>query len=208
MNDPQIYLVRHATTELNDPDNEKVRGYTDVPIDTRGVMAVEITAKFLRKQQASEEAPNKRILTSPLQRAVMTSEIIASAIGSKIVPNRGLLPWDVGELSGEPIKTVAKDLNYYQEYPDIEVPKGESYRTFYDRWSDCLQRMLDFAERHPDEVVIGVVHSRNLLALPSILEGKSIGDVPVKGGPEPASVTRVYKPNGEWKMEVIHEAKS
>lgn len=195
---PTVLLVRHAETALNDPENEKVRGYSDVPIDHEGTEKTEEIGKFLRK------FPVVHILCSPLQRSVMTGSIIANQVGAKVQPNRGLLPWNLGDYTEQPIQEVASKMDYLQEYPDIKAPNGESYRQFYDRWTECLEHMLEYAEDHRQECLVGICHSRNLLALPSILGSKHIGDVPVKGGPKPASVTRVYK-DGSWKFEVIYE---
>lgn len=200
---PTLILVRHAATSLNDPSTEAIRGHSDIPISNEGVEYLRQTAIFLRDQKF----PIRTILSSPLQRAMMTADIIAQEVKAKIVPSRALTPWDLGNMTGKSLKEVAPKMDYYQEYPDLEVPNGESYRTFYNRWTDGLDRMLQFAEAHVDEVLVGVVHSRNLLSLPSILGRKPIGDVPVKGGPEPGSVTRITKEDGDWKPEVIFEQK-
>lgn len=195
---PTILLVRHAETALNDPSNERVRGYSDVPIDHNGVRKTEEIGKFLK------DFPVVHIFSSPLQRALLSAQIIGNAVGATVVPNRGCLPWNLGDYTEKPIAEVGPKMDHLQNYPDIKAPNGESYRQFYDRWTEALENMLAFAELHRQENLLGVVHSRNLLSLPSILGSKKIGDVPVKGGPNPASVTRVYK-DGKWKFEVIYE---
>lgn len=197
---PELLLVRHGRTELNDPANEKIRGYSDIPISFVGKQGVEEAAEFLSKQNF----PVHRILSSPLQRGILTASIIAEELSAKVIPNQGLLPWNLGALSGQPVKEVAPKMDYLQEFPDIKAPEGESYREFYTRWMDTLDMMMFYSLKHSDEVLIGVVHSRNLLALPSILGSRQIGDVPVKGGPGPESVTRVFQDDsGDWKFETI-----
>jgi len=198
---PQIFLVRHAKTLLNNASSEAIRGHSDIPISGEGEEALKQTAEFLKGHSI------KRILASPLQRAMMTALFIADKIGAKVTPNSGLTPWDLGNLTGKRIEEVAPKMNYYQDYPDIKVPDGESYRDFYDRWSQALDRMLAYAEKHPDEILTGVVHSRNLLSLPSIIGKRPMGEVPVKGGPPPESVTRVYLDDDTWKYETIFELK-
>lgn len=199
---PTVLLVRHAETELNDPKNEKIRGYSDIPISYKGKDGLRNTASFLKEQAF----PIAFVLSSPLQRAMMSANEVAQPFGAKVIPNNSLLPWSLGKLTGEPVAMAAKEMNYYQEYPDIKVPEGESYRDFYNRWAVGLDKMLLYAEQHPEEVLVGVVHSRNLLALPSILGSRDIGDVPVKGGPPPESVTQISQDeNGNWHMKVIHQ---
>lgn len=197
---PTVFLIRHGKTELNDPANEKIRGYSDIPLSSEGKIEVEHTRKFLE----DSKFPIKRILASPLQRGMLTAEIVANS-HARVFPNQGLLPWNLGELTAKPISEAATRMDYLQEYPDLKAPKGESYRAFYDRWTLALHKMLAFAETEPDQILVGVVHSRNLLALPSILEDRPIGDVPVKGGPTPASVTQISKDADEWKIKVIWE---
>lgn len=195
-----ILLIRHARTELNDPSNEKIRGYADIPISFEGKEATKRTAEFVK----GLGLPIQRILSTPLQRGIMTAHLIGQQFDAKIIPNDGLLPWNLGKLMGQPVKDVAARMDYLQEFPDIKAPEGESYRAFYSRWTDALDLMMFYATAHPDEVVVGVVHSRNLLALPSILGERQIGDVPVKGGPGPESVTRLDSDESNtWSMKLI-----
>ena len=197
---PTILLIRHARTPFNNPADERIRGYSDVPISYEGKQGLLKTAEFLRKQ----DFPITRILSTPLQRGMMTAEVIGQAISAKVIPEHGLLPWNLGKLSGVPIKEAAVLMDHLQDTADIKAPEGESYRDFFNRWSEALTKMQIWAEEHPDEVLAGVVHSRNLLALPSLLGAKSIGDVPVKGGPDPESVTQLLLNDaGNWEMKVI-----
>jgi broad specificity phosphatase PhoE len=197
---PEILLVRHGRTELNDPSNEKIRGYSDVPISYEGKRGTLEAAEFIAKQKF----PIQRILSTPLQRGIMTASLIAEKINAKVIPNQGLLPWNLGHLTGKPVSEAAKVMDYLQEFFDIKAPEGESYRSFYTRWAETIDLMLFYAEQHPDETLVAVVHSRNLLALPSILGDRQIGDVPVKGGPGPESITRIsHDDNGNWKFETI-----
>lgn len=203
---PQVLLVRHAPTALNESSVEAIRGHSDIPISGEGAEHLKQTGHFLSERHY----PIRRILTSPFQRAVMTAEIIAECVGgAKVVPSQDLSPWDLGEMTGKLIKDVAPKMNHYQALPDLKVPQGESYRDFFDRWTTGLLQMLEYAKHHVDEVLVGVVHSRNLLALPSILGNRGIGNVPVKGGPEPCSVTRIYLPEAsdDWKFQLLFEQK-
>lgn len=197
----EFLLVRHAKTDLNDPSNEKIRGYSDVPISYEGKKATEETRDFLR----GLNLPVQRVVSSPLQRAIMTSSLISEAFGpAQVIPNKGLLPWNLGALSETPVITAIPQMDYLQEFSDIKAPKGESYRSFYARWTASLDMLMYYAEHHLDEILVAVTHSRNLLALPSVLGSRQIGDVPTKGGPEPSSVTKVYQDDsGSWTYKTI-----
>jgi broad specificity phosphatase PhoE len=197
INEPTVLLVRHGRTEFNDPAEERIRGHSDIPISFEGKEGVLKTAKFLK----DVGYPFHKILTSPLQRTIMTAKLLSA--DAKIVPSSGLSPWDLGKLTGEPVKDLIPQLNWYQHHPDVTVPNGESYQTWYDRWSRMLDKMFTYAKSNPMEVVLGVVHSRNLLALPSILGSTGVGSVPVKGGPGPESVTKLTYLDDSWTMEVV-----
>lgn len=198
---PTLFLIRHGKTPMNDPANEKIRGYSDVPLSHEGKQGIEATAKFLK----DKGFPITHVMASPLQRAMMTAAIVADP-RARVYPHSGLLPWNLGDYSEKRVKDVAPLMDHLQSIPDLKAPNGESYRTFYERWGDALDRMFDFVTKESDEVLVGVVHSRNLLALPSLLGDREIGDVPVKGGPHPGSVTQLTKGNeGTWEMKVIWE---
>lgn len=194
-----VLLVRHAETALNDPNDEKLRGFSDVPIDREGVEKTKQVGKWL----AASGYPIRNVIYSPLQRAAMTASIISEATSAKIRPNRELLPWDLGSYSEKSLKEVLPKMKKLQQFVDIKAPEGESYSEFFARWSDGLNKMLDYAEAHPDETLVGVVHSRNLLALDTILNNGEIGSVPAKGGPPPSSVTLLHKDGDNWKQEVV-----
>jgi broad specificity phosphatase PhoE len=198
---PTILLVRHGETPLNDPKNEAIRGYSDIPLSVEGKRGVEEAAEFLRAM----DYPIQRVLSSPLQRAMMTAMVVADPRHAKVIPENSLLPWNLGDLSGKPIKDVAPLMDWLQDHPDIKAPRGESYCDFYYRWAAGLDRMLYYATVHEDEILVGVVHSRNLLALPSVLGDRNIGDVPVKGGPPPESITKLENIDGEWTMSLLWE---
>jgi broad specificity phosphatase PhoE len=183
---------------MNDPKNERIRGYSDVPLSYEGKLAAEATGEFLAKTKMNI----CHVISSPLQRAIMTSNLVTQG-DALVKPDKRLLPWNLGKLMGEPVKAVAPKMDFLQEYPDLTAPEGESYREFYDRWTRGLDAMMAYAIDHSDEVLVGVVHSRNLLAMPSILGDRNIGDVPVKGGPSPASVVQLTYVKGTWHKKLI-----
>ena len=143
INEPTVLLVRHGRTAFNSAAEERIRGHSDIPISFEGKEGVEKTAKFLK----DVGYPFKRILTSPMQRGIMTARLLSA--DAKIVPNNGLTPWDLGKLTGEPVNKIKADLDWYQHHPDVEVPNGESYRNFYDRWDRALEKMFAYARSNP-----------------------------------------------------------
>jgi broad specificity phosphatase PhoE len=68
-----IYIVRHGETQWN--KEEVFRGKKDIPLNETGRRQAELTGAYFR------DIPVKRIISSPLARAVETAEGIATATG-------------------------------------------------------------------------------------------------------------------------------
>lgn len=199
---PTLYLIRHGDTDLNDPKDEKFRAWTDVPLNRLGVEDAETAAVHLRLHTI--DRPVYRVVASDLQRTVMTGHIVKDELQVEMRLERGLRPWNLGEtFTGKSVKEHAAELNKYQDNPTRKIPGGESYQEFYDRYSETLKRLLAWTEKHPDKPLVAVTHSRNLLALPTIVANRPVGDVPVKGGPAPAEIVRLCKEGDSWKVEKV-----
>src|SRR5271170_6438820 len=127
-----IYLVRHGNTTYD----KKVDALLDPPMDQDGVERIKRTAKFLHGTSF------RRAISSPLQRALKSGELISGG-RLRVTPNNAALPWNLGDLMGK-VNTEVKDkLEYLKNYPDIKAPHGESYRTFYLRWTGFLRKLMD-----------------------------------------------------------------
>lgn len=187
-----IFLIRHGNTTYDD----KVDALLNPPLSREGVERVTRTIEFLR--QGDYEF--KRIISSPLQRALKVAELLSDG-NIRVTTNNAVLPWNLGDLMGKMATVVASKLDYLKAYPDIRAPHGESYRTFYLRWEEFLRRLMAYHETTGDSIVV-TTHSRNINALQSIIGGKSVGDVE-EVAPE-ASVT-LLAVNGvnNWDYNLI-----
>jgi broad specificity phosphatase PhoE len=188
-----IYLIRHSNTTYD----KKVDALLNPPLDEEGMERIKRTAKFLD----SKGIIPKRIISSPLQRALLVAETLAKH-GVAVTTHNEALPWNLGDIMGMSNKVADPKIEYLLNYPDIKAPHGESYRTFYTRWSNFLMKLMAYAEAKPDEAVFVTTHSRNINALQEIIRGAPIGDVQ-ETTPE-ASVTLLAK-NGvsDWHYELI-----
>lgn len=162
---------------------------------------MERTIKFLDEHQF----PIKRIVSSPLQRALRVAEMISRG-NIQVTTFNGLLPWNLGDLQGKTNKLVKDSIQRLLDYPDLKAPHGESYRTFYNRWSGVLAKFMQYAIAKPDEVLLLTTHSRNINALQEIIDGEPIGDV--KEITPEASVTLLAQTGlGDWSHDLIWEGK-
>jgi broad specificity phosphatase PhoE len=191
-----IYLIRHGNTTYD----HKVDALLDPPMDPEGFERVKRTVAFLRKQAIKFD----RIISSPLQRALGVAELVSDG-QTKVTTNNACLPWNLGDLMGKTGDSVAPQLDRLKEYPDLRPPHGESYRTFYHRWSGFLYQVMRYAEGRQDPVLI-TTHSRNINALQSIIGGNPVGDV--EELVTEASVTLLAQ-NGvrDWSYSVVWEGK-
>ena len=190
-----ILLIRHGNTTYD----SKVDALLNPPLDAEGVKRVERTVAFLDSGGYEIE----RIISSPLQRALRVAEMISRG-NIKVTTHNAALPWNLGTIQGKEGAMVRDKLQMLKDYPDLKAPKGESYRTFYTRWSDFLHKLMDYAEGRQKYLAI-TSHSRNINALQEIIGGKPIGDVE-ELTPE-ASVTLLAKTGLDWEYRIIWEGK-
>lgn len=194
---PTILLVRHGNTTYD----KKVDAHLDPPLDFDGVEKIKRTARFLQ-----DNYKFSKIITSPLQRAVKTAELVSGG-NAKVYPNSGALPWNLGQLQGHFSNEVKDQIQHFMNYPDLKVPGGESYRNYLGRWADLLGRLMFFAGQEYDEALVVTTHSRNVNSLQELIGGNSIGNVE-QTTPE-ASVTLLAR-NGvsdEWEYSIIWEGR-
>lgn len=175
-----IYLVRHGTTQFNEPDDPRIRGWLDISLDENGVKAAQETAKFLKSKKID------RVVTSDLKRCVQTAELLVEVLELPILKDFGLRPWNVGNATGTPIKSVIPTLNHYMKNAKDEIPGGESYGEFYNRWKRAIEKYMAKCVLTQENICL-VTHSRNLYCLDNILSDGKIA-IRVDGKPDPGGV--------------------
>jgi broad specificity phosphatase PhoE len=195
---PTILLVRHGNTTFD----KKVDATLDPPLTHEGSERMARTIKFIQNEFKFD-----KVISSPLQRALKPSELLARG-DAKVYANPGALPWNLGDLQGKLATVVQDKIKYLMDYPDLKAPHGESFRTFYNRWNDLLQRSMKFVEGEYDEALVILTHSRNINAALGIVEGLPVGTVtpPIPEG----SVTKLSSQrtgSSDWTHELIWEGK-
>ena len=120
----KIYIVRHGETDWN--REKRLQGRENIPLNETGVAQAHATGAALAGLRPDY------ILTSPLDRAVRTAEILAGHIGcfSGIRTEEGLTERGYGSLSGQQVENL-----YTAECGDME-PRDE----VYDRVTEVFSR--------------------------------------------------------------------
>lgn len=169
-----VILCRHGATELNrsvaGTSAERVRGWLDVPLDAEGRKEAESLSERL------EQFPLADIYCSTLQRAEDTALAIARPHKLVPKPERGLLPWNVGKMAGEPVAEMLPKMKLLTAYPDRSAPGGEPFASFGKRFLAELCSLLSKAKRDGACICV-VTHTRNLQLAKAWLAAGSPADL-------------------------------
>lgn len=161
MAQPIVLMVRHGETQLNAQD--AFRSWMDVPLDDKGVQQAHDVAEYLAN------FPVSLIVASPLTRAQQTAHIIGQKLGLEVEVDSGLLPWNLGVLSGQPKEPLKAIRDYYLDHPDEPVPQGESIKQFEQRFAVTLNSALTHAQSGALPLLI--THTSNVVAAHNLLTG-------------------------------------
>jgi len=153
--EPIVLVLRHGQTLLN--KDKKFRSWRNVPLDEVGIQQAQDASEFLEKY------PIKKIFTSPLDRAVHTAMLTQEVKDCPIIKDEGLLPWNLGELTGKSREEYADVLNHYVDNPKETIPGGESLEEFRDRMFAVFDKIVD--EASGDNLVLIVAHTSTITTL-------------------------------------------
>src|SRR5256885_9173288 len=123
-----LTVIRHGSTNFNG-DEERFRGWRDLPLSSKGIDDASKVAEKLYKLKLDAED----YYTSPLKRAVQTSEEIGDKLGVDFQVAHNLKDWNIGEFAGKPVDSNLEKINYYLDHKNEKIPEGESYDSFTKR---------------------------------------------------------------------------
>ena len=140
-----IAFVRHAQTELN--REGRLQGRLDTPLSELG----RVQAAALAETFAAE--PVKRIVTSPLRRALETAVAIAEPHGLPVETDERLVELDYGDWDGAAMSDVTPaQWSAWRTDPAFAPPGGEALL-------DVTARVASFmADRATPDLVVAVSH--------------------------------------------------
>ncbi len=104
------------------------------------------------------------IYASPLERTRETAAAIADAVGRKVKVDKGLLEVDIGDWTGQELKTVRKAPEWKQvhAYPSgFRFPGGESFVEMQTRIVSTIERLR---AAHPGQTIVAVSHADTIKA--------------------------------------------
>jgi len=190
-------LQRHGSTTLN--EDNKYRGRMDPPLDEKGVKQAEKAAKDLK----NEGMEVKRVVASPMLRAVQTADEIATVFGLEVEQERSLISWNLGVISGKDRDEWEDILNLFVDNPKLVPPEGEPL-------DDLEQRLFEYFDKElkKDKLAVYCTHNSNIVTVETLIAGKTAGrpessEVSV----EPGGAMGIYVDSeGNYSTEVLFGA--
>ncbi len=137
----KLILVRHGETRWN-KDGLVQGGDSDIELNETGLEQARRLAALLKNE------PITAILSSPLQRAVATAEVIASQHQLPVEIDQGLKELRVGDLEGISISNLRTTfsqflLKWWQDGEAMKLPNGESLVDLQQRAWKVIEGLLD-----------------------------------------------------------------
>lgn len=126
-----FYFMRHGETDWNRVN--RTQGRTDVPLNATGVAQAESAAARLRGRGITT------IACSPLQRAHHTADILARALGARVVVHEDLQEANFGTHEGE----VMGEWFTAWVAGTVRPQGGESFAELRQRVVGAMNRVLD-----------------------------------------------------------------
>ena len=149
----RLILARHGETSWN--RERRNQGQNPTELNAQGIRQAQKVAQALRL------FPVRALYSSPLRRAMQTSEIIGQALSLSAIPEEGLMEMDLGQLDG------LTNVEMQQSYPDItdrwrrdpssvQMPGGESLKDVQKR---AWQTLESIRRRRPNGHAAAVSHN-------------------------------------------------
>jgi phosphoserine phosphatase len=163
----KLILVRHGETHWN-KDGLVQGGDSDIELNDTGLEQARKLAAFLKNE------PMIAILSSPLQRAIATAEVIASHHQLPVEIDQGLRELKVGDLEGTSISNLRTTfsrflLQWWQDGEAMKLPNGESLVELQQRAWKAVERLLErhktSSEHNKDATAVIVGHYFVILAI-------------------------------------------
>ncbi|MBS4218781.1 histidine phosphatase family protein [Bacillus sp. FJAT-49711] len=153
-----ICLIRHGETDWNALG--KLQGRTDIPLNSTGIQQAEECRDFLKSD--SWDA----IITSPLQRAKRTAEIINEGLQVELVEMEEFVERSFGDAEGLTRKEIESI------YPNKNVPNQEDRSALNERVIEGIEKIN---RKYGNKKVLLVAHGGVINAILSILSDGEIG---------------------------------
>lgn len=177
-----ICLVRHGETDWNVV--RKIQGRTDIPLNEKGIIQAQYCKKYLSKFQWDV------IVSSPLQRARQTAEIINTELRLPFIVMDEFIERHYGDVEGLTIEERSS------MFPDFQCPNQENFELVKNRVMEGINKLHQI---YPNKKTIVVAHGGVINTLLFVLSNGEIGSGKTKlfNG----CLSHIYLYKNEWKIK-------
>lgn len=155
-----VYVIRHGETPWN--AMRKIQGAADIPLNENGIRLAKITGEELR------DVPFDAAISSPLQRAYKTAELVLGNRGIPIETDGRIREISFGDLEGIQLQQVDPSHPFYNFFADAyhykPVRNGESIYDVCERTQKFLEDLMH-REDLQDKTVLVATHGCAVRAL-------------------------------------------
>lgn len=147
-----VFLIRHGVTDWH--RQGRLLGRRDVPLSDEGLAQAAAAAELLGDLRISD------LISSPLQRALQTAEIVAARFDLDVARDPRLSDFDVGKWAGQTYEAVVATPEYQRYLADPntrEIPGGENLDQVRRRAVAALEQAL--ADSPSGEAIALVSHA-------------------------------------------------
>lgn len=146
-----------------------VSGWLSIPLNEEGRINARHAAHLLKSKGITS------ITSSDTIRCAQTAKIVSRELGIPVVETKRLRSWNMGSLQGMEHTTAKPFLTFFEKNPDVRVPDGEAFRTFYNRFKNVFYYFVGYAKKFPNAVPLICTHSQDLDLIPWFLKGVEPG---------------------------------
>lgn len=141
-----------------------------------------------------------KIISSDLERAKETSQIVADKTGAKVEHDPNLRTWDIGQFDGSTDKEFKRVQDYFVNHPDATEFEGKKVGETFNQYKDRVIKARTELEKEPASTLL-INHSNNMMLWDAYTKnGREWNEQAAKDyingeKPEPATLTNKNKDN-------------
>jgi len=186
----RIHLFRHGETDEDDPKAPKFSGPGSIGLNENGLRQAHATAEFLKS------LPIYFLFSSPIYRALQSTQIVARAVGRNAQPKDVFKDWNIGAEAGNLVEKIAPFVTYFERNADACIPGGEVYANLWQRAVEGFKSLTE--SDAAGDIAVGT-HSRYIAVTNMIVAGMGMTQTNFLLNPKPGGVVTLEQDaNGKW----------
>ncbi|TWT25928.1 histidine phosphatase family protein [Planomicrobium sp. CPCC 101110] len=181
----RICLVRHGETDWN--AQGRLQGSMDIPLNANGILQAEACSEHLK------ETSWDFVITSPLQRAKNTAEIINGKLGVPLIVMEEFMERHFGDAEGMTLH------DRRAIFPDKKYPNQEPLELFKQRLMFGIKKI---EQQFPDSRILLVAHGA---VIDLILSAFSLEAKPGYTSLENGCISHIHFGEQGWQVKGINQ---